>query len=357
MRIHKLIIFIYILSTISCRDNIEINQNIANTKTISFIDNDFKQVYKAKSIKLEGVSDSLFNIGKIACTEDYLVIIDFANVNPLHIINRKDDSYLGAFGDIGQGPGEVLVPWGLYSIYKNSIEVFDSQQQKIIDFNIDSLMLGGRYLKEYDLKKFENNSNSALIFKNKIYSTSGTNIEYRLFEIGFSEIENNLNGYGNIPDKVNDIPDHIHANANITNMQMDNNVFAFNYLNTPLIQVLNLNSKIDFFLSGPEFFTPIYKVDNKLKSPMYMFTKESRLGYTDAKVTNKHIYALYNGNKVSDPTGQNARIIYVFELDGSLVKKIVLDKGVINFDIYNDKIIYGIRIVEGRKFEVLKFHI
>lgn len=357
MKIQKLIIFFYIISIISCRDNIEINQINSNTKTISFIDNDFKQVYKAESIRLEGVSDSLFNIGKIVCTEDYLVINDFANDNPLHIIDIKNDSYLGAFGNIGQGPGEILVPWGLYSNYKNSIEVFDLQQQKIIDFSIDSLMLGGRYLKEYDLKKFEKNSNSALIFKNKIYSTSGTNIKYRLFEIGLSEIENKLNGYGNIPDKVNDIPDHIHANAYATNMQMDNNVFVFNYLNTPLVQVINRNSKIDFFLSGPELFTPIYKVDNKSKSPMYMFTKESRLGYTDVKVTNNYIYALYNGNKVSDPDGQNASVIYVFQLDGSLIKKIVLDKGVINFDIYNDKIIYGIRIVEGRKFEVLKFHL
>jgi hypothetical protein len=52
------------------------------------------------------------------------------------------------------------------------------------------------------------------------------------------------------------------------------------------------------------------------------------VGFEDVVVKNKYIYALFNGEKMSerDEKAQGGKTIYVFDYEGKPVKKITLDR-------------------------------
>lgn len=321
---------------------------------------DFKDIIFSKknvtsinvaSTEILNICDSIVSPNSVLCIGDYLVINEFGPNGSFHTVDLKNGKYLGVFGNNGRGPGEMSMPATLTKDDNDNLYIFDIQQQKVVQYDIDSLLNKKKFQNEFKLKNL-NGALAAIILKSKVYSLNSRKSDYRIY---VSDMKGkDIEGLGALPNNFKNFPKNTFAEGHPAKIQYSNNILALCYLTTPLIQIFNMENKQWTTIGGPEEFLSIFETNNKAGMAL-AYTDKSRSGYLDIKISKKYIYALYSGKHIFGTTDFNSKTIYVFELNGTPIKKINLDKGLISFDVYNDKYIYGINL--GMKIRLLKFKI
>ena len=330
-----IIILIVFLSTLfSCKK--KENALKVDESTIRFNDSTFNANENLKSKELTNITDSLFIASRIKVFKNHLLVSEKRGNKSLHIINLLKDEYIGQYLNKGKGPGELLNIWEVSENSDGSLSILDYLQNKIVSYNIDSLIFKNKFKEEYFLSP-SIRSNAISIYNNKIYTLDRNNLKHRLYETDFNG--KIINGYGEIPDKIDDM----HAiktqsdDLSLAFMSRYKNKFVFAYYFYPLIEIFDIETKQWNSIIGPTNVRPSKK--QKFKNKCF---------YGNVRTTENYIYVLYKAGKRT-----NGEIVYVFDYEGKCLKKLVLDKNVFTFDVYNDRYIYGIN--EDKQSKILKF--
>ncbi|MFH6602297.1 BF3164 family lipoprotein [Maribacter algicola] len=310
--------------------------------TTVFIDDDFTKIVHLKSEELDYFSDSLIFGPALSIVNEYLFISEVKTNKFVHILRIPDDVYLGKFGRKGVGQGEILIPWEFSKSKDGLIRILDKQQNKLVEYYADSLAYRGQFNKEYFLDPMAMVT-SASIYNNKLYFLNRSDSEFRLYEKGLSD--GYEKGYGELPEKayffMSNKKHREICSANLTNRE---NIFVVSYRYIPMIQIFDLDKSRWVSIVGPENSVPRYK--NQTSSTYY---------HPSIKISDDYIYALYNGKKKKGIYSQQGNTIYMFSHDGVPIKKIVLDKNIVSFDIYDSKFIYAYSFNENLEPKILKF--
>ena len=314
------------------------NQNQQKEYTEAFKNSNLKKSENLKAVEIKNISkELLFPVGATIVKEK-LIINDPKSEKPLHIVKLPDESYVGSFGSIGSGPGEVLVPWAVSISENDLIGVFDPRQKKIVEFDLDSLILKSTFKNEHKIP-LEIESSSVLVYNNHIYGLYGGENKHILTETNI--VSNEVKRYGVPNEFFNSVDQRLKRELFRAKMNVSNNILVITYVNLPQIEIFNLKNKKWNRISGPDKFTPKLK---SAKSGVVSFVGNQKIAYTDVKVSDKFIYALYNGKSEKGIKGEHSNRVFVFDFEGVLIKEYVLDKGLASFDVYNDSCIYGVNI-------------
>ncbi len=338
-----IIIFLSLFWNCSTKPDISFDEIFFNANDINS--------YEVKSIEISNICDSIIQSNYVLLVNDKLIFNELGPKGIFHAVNVNDDKYIGLFGDKGRGPGEMILPSTLAKEDNSVLQVFDIQQRKVVLFNVDSLPNKNTFIKEFILKKL-NGAFAAFVLDEKAYSLNFIKADYRIY---ISDLEGNaIKGIGMLPDNDNKIPNNVFAEGHPARIQYNDNIIALSYTTTPWIQIFNKQKKLWVTVKGPEHFSSIFDENKAKNNSALAYTKESKVAYTDIRITKKYVYALYSGKSIYD-SNFNDDIIYIFDLKGNPIKKLILDKGVLSFDVYKDKYIYGLSF--GEKNHLLKFEI
>lgn len=327
----KKIALLYIcLTIISCNkeeDLIRFSTNQDNENIFTFSENDFTNSDSLKAEFLTTISDSLLFAGTLIANRDYLFINEIESDKYLHIIKLPQERYIGKFRNKGRGPGEVLHPWPFSISDEGLFCILDNSLKKMVEIEPDSLMKKNSFKKEFMLHSSATYDGFS-IYKDKVYFLNRENRTARLFETNLDGT--NLKQYGQLPRFDSDKNNKAISQIYWSDMEHKKNIFAISYRFIPLIQIFDKKKNKWIALVGPENFMPTEKNYNK------------RTFYNMIKVSNNYIYALYNGRKFPSKHWQEGNVIYIFNYEGKFLRKFILNKGIVNFEVIDDRIIYGL---------------
>lgn len=292
---------------------------------IPFTNEDFKEIKEIKGEVLLDISDSLLFSGTLSINDNKLLIDEIKTEKALHIIELPKERYIGKFVDKGRGPGEVLSIWPIIDSPKGKIRMLDNRSNKIVEYKIDSLILNKAYSKEYETGGIF--MDGAAIINDRVYSLNHNSKESRLFIT--DDKGNIVSKKGKLPQFGGIAKDKMDPDFYWADMDFENNVLAISYRFLPVIQIFNSASQNWTTLSGPDF---------QISKTNY----SDYTVYNNVQVTEKYIYALYNGKKFEGHDWQHTKTVYVFKLNGNISRKYELDTGIRNFTVYKDKILYGL---------------
>ena len=326
--------------------------NSSNEKNDAFDGEIFSNSRNIKSEELKIIPDSLLMFPvSILINKENLIVNDPESEGVFHIVQIPEEKYLGNFGGKGSGPGEVLTAWGISNSEKENITVYDLMQKKIVEFNLDTLMVNGKFIKEYKLSS-KTGHYTKIVNGDKLYSLYGFDNKNILNQIDLGT--NRRKTFGNPFELSFKIDEKIKERIYMSSMDKKGNLIVISYMFTPRIEIFNLKTNTWKAIEGPQIFKPkfFYK-KNSNGTKHISFKKDLKIAYTTIRITKKRIYALYNGRSEKGIKGEHSNIIFVFDLDGNILEKITLDKGILSFDVYLDEYIYGVNSVE--KPMLLKF--
>lgn len=336
------LIFNILVLNISCKRETNIKQD----KTSNVIlDQNFLSKQNLKSITLENISDSLLFTTLPYIKDDYLFISEKKSDHLLHSISIPNDNYLGKYLNSGSGPGEGLIAWTLYE-NQGLLGVYDDKQKKLIEFEVDSSNNEMKFKNEYRLPS-SIISGRAYHFDNQIYYLS--HYDNQIYAMQSTDLKGqNIKGYGQLPtvDKKEFNVERDKNLVNVYNAILDHNkgTFVIGYQFMPILKIFNSKNNKWITINGPDDYVPTLETIYK------------QIFYSYVKITDKYIYALYDGrdNVKEGPERQNSNLIYIFDHQGKPVKKLILDKGIFSFAIYKDSYLYGLRLNEIGEFKLIK---
>lgn len=309
----------------------------------------FNNIETVKHKKI--INDSTYIIGsagKMLIIDSLLITLDYRNEQLFHVFDIKNNIYINNLGIKGQGPGEFLHPFSLVYSSPHDFLSYDLLDNSLKLINLDSLKKGEVSYRK--LLSFNSISNSS-VFPTKYNNYVGLGLyTSNMFKL--------IDFYGNDIGLFMDYPiekrknsqkiDHRNfalAYQGVLNMSPNKNkiVYASNY--GTILGIYNVNdSSIDQnFLLICDY--PQYIVQNEEGGISSPITKEGISAFRDIYVTDKYIYSLYSGAKISELRERafEAKDIYVFDWEGNPIVHYYLDVPINNIAVLpNNKKIYAI---------------
>jgi hypothetical protein len=332
----KLIIpFVIFTFIFSCK---EYDQMYSNKDIIFYDDADFKDAKSLKSKNLVSISDSLFSPTETEIIGDYLVLLDRKSKKPFHVVNLLNKEYIGAYGNSGQGPGEVLIPWKISNL-NNTLITYDVGGKKILGFDIDSLINNSS-------SKFEKKINekgicsSVALVENDIFYTSELESKSRLTKL--DTLNGNISTYGSLLYNSRQVADHNLGQACRSNMSSLKDKIVISYILAPYLEIYDIKNDTWKHILTMDNFAPIFTEELVGDYKKFKTKKETRLGFLDISMTDKYIYMLYSGEVMHDHKNDVGNTILVFDYQGNPQTQYKLDKFITTFQVYNDNLIYAI---------------
>ena len=275
--------------------------------------------------------------------KDYLIIADVQADKTIHILDIKKQEYLGSFIQKGEGGGEISTPWSITDIGNNSILIYDATLRKSVSFSIDSLLKGKYNYQETVIEESAFFGLGSVHLSNNTFfytmETSGRNRVYT--KTGIEKVK----GYGTLLKLEKDYGGAIAAQLSTSIMKKKGENMVFAYQHVPLIEFFNIKKNKWTSILGPEVFDPIYSAD-LMEDGVYAFTitRKTLAGYSSVCITEKNVYALFSGEVIVDGFYNCGNKVYVFDLDGNIQKKYLLDEKVTSISVKNDSIMYAMKV-------------
>jgi hypothetical protein len=149
---------------------------------------------------------------------------------------------------------------------------------------------------------------------------------------------------GKLPPTPDNIPlsSWKHANLGYLFLNPDENKAAFACKYSDMLQIVDIKTGRGINIKGPENFDPEFIPIKAGNNYLSQTTEKTIYAFTNGAVTGRYIYLLYNGNKEDDEHHTDGKYIYVYDWNGSPVKKIQLDRYITGFAITDDdSVIYA----------------
>lgn len=275
---------------------------------------------------------------RVTVRDSIAVVMDLHNIdNYLHAFTYPTWKHIASFGKRGEAPEEMLSAANIQFNSLDSLWALDPNKMEISRWKI-SLSTGTA--ERVEKIKLDKKLVRSLDFRT---IGSGFLIPDYLGEHRFWEVNNNgepIKSNGTIPSETihtyTSRPALAQAWRSFMDFNPDNGVLAMATQLGETIEIYNLNNNTHKVLYGPA------------GEPKFQTGKDGSgipsgiMGFSDIKVTKKHIYAVFQGIKFKDKLAtfqrgerpeDGGRFIYVFDLEGNPVCKYTLDHPVYGIDI------------------------
>lgn len=286
--------------------------------------------------------------GKMLIIDSLLITIDYSNEHLFHIFDIKNNQYLSNSGVKGQGPNEFLHPSSLIYFSPDYFLTYDLLDNSLKKVRIDSLLLGNVL---YDkLITFNSISNLSVVpTKHRNYVAFGL-YESNMFKL-IDEQGEDVGMFMDFPiekDKAKSNIDNRNiglAYQGIININSDKDKIVYASFYSTILGIYNINTtSIDLnYLFAYDY--PQYISQNNDKGMSSPITKEGISAFRDVFDTDKYIYTLYSGKKISESkeAAFEARDIYVFDWEGNSIAHYILDVPINNIAVLpNNSKIYAL---------------
>ena len=327
----------------------------SNKKTLD-IDYNARELDEVSSQKLETVeivTDYQFGHPvQIKVVNDTLIAVFDNNRYIVHLISERG-RYLGGFGMIGKGNGEIVSPKCIsVGSDASTVYLYDFKMARVVKFNVSDI-----------LKGFSN----PVILENKQNLPVGVNrythVEYLDDDsyIGFGyndncRIQNVSNGH--VADNYTEYP-MLDENEEYTWSIWNNAAnFAVSPDNKHIVITTGIGMLFEIFtvVDGKistkalkAFHKPVFGIAKGAKPACVTYTDETFDGFTTICATNDGFYGCIGGKA---PEYDLGNVIYYFDYAGDLEKKYKIDANVECLDIHKNKI-YAIVTDDGGEYRLL----
>ncbi len=266
--------------------------------------------------------DNIYHPRKMRVIGDLMLVSDFQNYPPFHILETQNDgalAYLRGEGTEGRGPGEFQLVEDFIET-DSLVYVYDGGQLKLISYYKDmttapyddiQMRINGRPITMNAL------SNGRLVagglFFNdrfQVFNTAGEIIlnagEQIVFDEDFLPRELATSWYS----------------FSVTNPEKDR-VYIFS-LNADFIEKYNGEGELLKRVQGKEFGLPVRKLET-VNEQQFSADDGGKAAYLWVDSDENYIYALYSGEMRADLDGLSANKVHQFDWDLNLVNAYELD--------------------------------
>lgn len=298
----------------------------------------FKHTFNIKGEKLNVDPYKLISFGRMIPFEDNECIIkeNYLGESLLDKIYYTKDS-LQSFAQLGEGPGENIMPRLMQKMNKSSVSIFDLQKKQIITKDLSENISDIIKLKCMPLSIIQTKYGyiaSGLLDKNEndnnryaILNKEGEPIKY------FGEFPKDGNESG-IKSKT-----LAYQGWMVYNPLIDR--FASVTSSGAIFELYQVNTTPNLIKSYHDIY-PIYINDSSPGINSIKHGQENIIGYTDIYATSKYIYTLYSGKKLAQHNNEgmmNAMLsntILIYNWNGECICKLISDNNLFNICATDD---------------------
>lgn len=274
--------------------------------------------------------DSLGQVEGIVCDEENLVVFDTRSNQCFTLFDQQSGRQIGRFGNIGQGPLEILFGSSAY-LANGCIVAYNDQSKTVVKYNLDSLRNGASDGAPVRLTKHQ--ISDALISRlipmnDSVFVAGGiykSHYQHLIFDSNSQVLDYAINVY-NVADSSFNVDTRFLSNQGYMAKHPVKNKFAYS---------INFSSNLDFFevagnkiklIKSLRLGDPVYESLVEAKEQLFMArpTKETIHGFIELCATPKYVYALYSDGKIFEAP-RETKIVLVFDWNGKPVKKLLLD--------------------------------
>lgn len=277
----------------------------------------------------------------------------------LHAFTYPEMKPIASFGKRGNGPGELLIVENIRFFSLDSIWVLDSNKNEITRW---SLSVENRSANLEQKISIDKQVSRALDFAvtNQGFIVPGYLGEYRLHHLNFDGKV--ISSEGEIPcNNPKQFKDYKPALAQAWRSFID-----YNPINRKIVLATQLGEVIEIIDSNERHVVikgkggdPVFNVSQQWAIPAGI------MGYWDVQLTQTRIYAIFQGEKMSDVqtkiernvTQQNGgQQLYVFDTEGNSLAKYILDTPISGFTVNEEtKTLVGLDV--NSNTPVTTFHL
>lgn len=296
--------------------------------------------------------DNIFNPRKMRVIDGLMLVSDYQNFPPFHVLEADSDgtlNYLRGEGTEGRGPGEFQLVEDFIDT-DSLVYVYDGGQLKLISYYKDmnpapyndiQMRINGRPI---TMNAFPNDRfvASGLFFNDRfqVYNTAGEII---------------LNGGEQIAFHEDFTPQQLGTSwysFSVTHPEKDL-VYIFS-LNADLIEKYNGEGDLLKRIQGKNFGLP-KRTLGVVNGQQHAVDDGSKVAYLWIDTDENYIYALYSGELREDLDGLSANKVHQFDWDLNLIKAYELDHDPYMFAVNGYGGIYSfISVEEGTEFRYLE---
>lgn len=285
--------------------------------------------------------DSLGRVEGIACDDEYLVVFDTRSNQCFTLFDQNTGRQIGRFGDIGQGPSEVLFGSSGY-LENRCIFAYNDQSKVVMKYNLDSLRNGvvtGAPMRLTKHKILDANISRLIPLNDSVFVVGGTyksRYLHFVFDTNDQVLGYGVNVYNASDNSFNDITRFL-SNQGYMAKKPHGNKFAYS---------VNFSSNLDFFevidnnirlIKTLRFGNPLCESIVEDNGQLFSArpTKDAIHGFIEVCPTPNYMYALYTDGKIYEVKRQSKTVL-VFDWDGNPVRKLLLDADALHISV-NEK--------------------
>lgn len=326
----------------------------------------FSITHKLSELKSNISDDSIGVIEGMQCDDSILLIFDYHLGKSFTLFNSRQEKYIGRFGLIGQGPGEI--PLGCNgNIAKRKFDIFYDQTGLIAAYNIDSLILNidakPEVLMKYRIP--EALFSKVIAVNDTLFLGAGTyksKYQFVLFDRNSKVLDYGVEIF-NSQDDDNMYHKYLSNQGSLAKSPIRNQ-YVYSINNSSNIDFINITSDNQIELvKSIRLKNPQYKVITKGGLHAVIPDENNGIGYIDLAVSDQYVYALYTDHTIVDKKTDksnaiSSNLVLVFDWEGNPVKSYVLSKAVyfIALDECSNKL-YGATIKEDGGWSVISYAI
>lgn len=343
---YRLLIFgiALMMVTISCSKN---KKNI-------IVDEEYP-VLNAKLTDVVLDENTLFPTDLYLLSDTILVVNDSKNKDGfITFYDTNTQQPIAAFGKIGDGPNDFINPRFLHNKTTDH-DLYVGDAKKIVQFSVDSIRemnyQGERVMSVPIEMMFYNyilmDNDSVIVFSQTgEHPISGLNKKKQ--ELKFTDY---------YPDIQWDGGSEYIRNMEVFSNSMTSNseLIAIAYHNWNIISIVSLNGKPKNEIYLPEWDYNQQRMHIDPSTGNLILDSDAKIFFTKIKSSREHIFALgWSVTKEEIKNGDASSFIYVMDWEGNVKKKILFDRSVSNFCVYNETIPYVTALGDDGEIHVFK---
>lgn len=286
-----------------------------------------------KSNRLD-VSNSILNPTEFVFLGDLLVISDFGDEEYFKAIDVNSDKIVKRFGKLGEGPCELKPNSIVQKVNNFTLGVFDRQDFSYLEYSLDKV---DSIFCQKETKKFDFNIQKLLKLNSDVFLGVGLyDGRYILTNSSTYSIDSVFFDYPfNSELPISYEEKAMLFQGNFTN-KLDNSRIAFATRSSPILDILSFEDntiKLIKRIQGSKL--PVFTSENSGTMIGATLDDSNEWGFLSITSSNSYIYVLYSGKR-TDEEYQISDVVLVYDWDGNLIKKIILDQEVSEIAIDGD---------------------
>jgi hypothetical protein len=295
--------------------------------------------------------DALANPYLIMKIDSFIIVHDMYEMQHFSVFNAVSGKYLTRFGNIGNGPGELLTG-NVLSIYRKNLYSFDIPRRYIFKYNVEAL-INDEASRPETVGKFADIPDA--YFSRILPVDSACFLGGGVYKSQYQHLLMNEKGeitdYGidifNKQESFNDVYKFL-SNQGILVNHPDRAKFVYSVSNSSNIDFFEVTDQKLHPTKSYRLHNPAFKNENiGRESYSIEYKDDAIIGYIDLSSTHEYVYALYTDRTRIDKNGREnpyaSNIILVFDWDGNPDKIYQLDREVYYIAVdENNKILYAL---------------